>query len=1080
MATARRIAPKATRKVARKATKKGGDRPLPIIVGFDTEYVVGRGDDVALPDGTPGNKLLCYSVFVLDLNTGRCGGGVIDVEGGSRRNRKNFATVLGQAIGTALDDGLLDEPPERVIAAAHFTRADLPGFRDFNKLKKRFKSVRRTYTTVIKPMVTGLRISPGREITVSIALCDTMLLAPAGAQSLAALGDLLGVSKVELPPGAIERMDLLRKADRKLFERYAIVDAEIAARWVQRMHIFFVADLNIGNRLPPTLGSAAVRLFKELISDAGRNVDQVLGMERIKGKGRSPVPTLADHYGFFADCYHGGRSEAFSVGFSIIAQIVDVDIAGAYTTALAHIRTPDWDRIRETKDLDEITNLTAMAVGRVKFAFPPGTTYPSLPVRCGTYGLIFPLAGTAYATGHEIRVALDQGATITVERGVIVPALDDFRPFAEFTKSVTAIRNRYPKGEAIERAAKEIGNSLYGKLAQSVETLRVRPDHGLNRQRGKRVFDSEIGEMTTLPPSPITQPLFAALATGLVRAVLSELLARLPQDAEVYTATTDGFLSTAGIDNVDVGGPVTQYFADLRQIVAGNRDVLEVKHKVAQVVTVKTRGTFSVRPLDPSNFSKPVLAKAGQRLMKPPTDPWAHSAAWAETYRTRTYDLVHTITQRIDLRTQWKHDADLIDRERSARVNLDFDFKRRLVDATTREGCLAATTAPWQTAEEFMAYRGDWDQFRKDNRRVLRTEADLADFERWRQTRDYYKAAGMRSDAYGTPAIAALLRGMRDGRFGLKVKAPDVLAFADDNGVHYTKGALDGGRKKGRKNVTLTQTLTTNEHGLITAALRRYPTLNLAGLAEVGSAAERGIFEAVKRVEVDKKSASLSTPPIWDSDAVDFTFSLEVGDRLQPIENEKENESASLSLRSADCHPKSSSMPIDAVLICSSERTGLSSTPASAAAAFRPKMNSQAATAEAEFSAASFRRKAAGRRLTERQVIDAFPEVSRVKLERETKRLAKAGRRSGATLRAGKAVGRGAVRVARRVGGNIGGGGKALGKNAVNIGKSVFNGTKKVGKAFAKGAKKVGCSVKKGAKKVGRGAKKVARKLKLW
>ena len=46
-----------------------------------------------------------------------------------------------------------------------------------------------------------------------------MLLAPAGHQSLAALGDLLGIEKLELPEGAIERMDLLRESNPALFEK---------------------------------------------------------------------------------------------------------------------------------------------------------------------------------------------------------------------------------------------------------------------------------------------------------------------------------------------------------------------------------------------------------------------------------------------------------------------------------------------------------------------------------------------------------------------------------------------------------------------------------------------------------------------------------------------------------------------------------------------------------------------------------------------------------------------------------------------------------------------------------------------
>ena len=61
-----------------------------------------------------------------------------------------------------------------------------------------------------------------------------MLLAPARS-SLAKLGAVIGLEKIELPPGVIVRMDLLQRDDPKLFERYALRDAEIAAHYYVRI-----------------------------------------------------------------------------------------------------------------------------------------------------------------------------------------------------------------------------------------------------------------------------------------------------------------------------------------------------------------------------------------------------------------------------------------------------------------------------------------------------------------------------------------------------------------------------------------------------------------------------------------------------------------------------------------------------------------------------------------------------------------------------------------------------------------------------------------------------------------------------
>ena len=100
---------------------------------------------------------------------------------------------------------------------AHFSRADLPGFRDFKSLKTNFDAVRKTYCSINRPALFDVTTPSGARMTVSVTLFDTRLLAPAGAGSLRALGDLLQFDKLSLPdvldetgktrPG-IERMDL--------------------------------------------------------------------------------------------------------------------------------------------------------------------------------------------------------------------------------------------------------------------------------------------------------------------------------------------------------------------------------------------------------------------------------------------------------------------------------------------------------------------------------------------------------------------------------------------------------------------------------------------------------------------------------------------------------------------------------------------------------------------------------------------------------------------------------------------------------------------------------------------------------
>ena len=105
---------------------------------------------------------------------------------------------------------------------------------------------------------------PSGPRRVSVTLVDTMLLAPAGQQSLGALGEMLGVPKLDLPAGAITRMREFSSEEPERFRAYAERDAEIAARYTLAVwrHLDEIGALRSGGRLPPTLGAAAVNLLR--------------------------------------------------------------------------------------------------------------------------------------------------------------------------------------------------------------------------------------------------------------------------------------------------------------------------------------------------------------------------------------------------------------------------------------------------------------------------------------------------------------------------------------------------------------------------------------------------------------------------------------------------------------------------------------------------------------------------------------------------------------------------------------------------------------------------------------------------
>ena len=130
-------------------------------------------------------------------------------------------------------------------------------------------------------------------------------------------------------------------------------------------------------------------------------------------------------------------------------------------------------------------------------------------------------------TGPELLLAVNLGARITVRAGVRVPWEEPDmdraeRPFRDFAQLVNRERAAHTKGSVFELLAKECGNSIYGKLGQGVGEMKSIPDN-------IRLFDTRDGSRRSLPPSVITCPLLAAMTSGLPRAVLSEILSRLPR-----------------------------------------------------------------------------------------------------------------------------------------------------------------------------------------------------------------------------------------------------------------------------------------------------------------------------------------------------------------------------------------------------------------------------------------------------------------------------------------------------------------------------------------------------------------------
>ncbi len=727
-----------------------------LVIGFDTEFVRGSELDIDPErEGGSYNEVISYQFCVLNPRTGRQASFWYTPDKRGRKNRISLGGAIGRALYFAEQESLIDSrdgvlwPAHsakdrlRIAAVAHFTRADLCGFRDFKKLKSQFDSPRGTFASTERPCVIEARMPDRRRNrSCSVTLFDTKLLAPAGFGSLAKLGSALDFPKLTLPAvvdergvarRGIERMDLTLSQFREEFIAYAIRDAEVAVRWFQEVADFGFS-WGVRDKIRPTVGSLAVA---KIIQGREEVFSPILGRALKENPFNGslsigdPIPEVVEIQTLCADAFHGGRNECHRVGIygGADGPFYDWDEAGAYTTAMAHFRAIDWARVEHTKDLDRLAVLDPLTYAAIDFEFPADTKYPSLPVQTGGYGIIFPLRGSTTTCGPELVVALSQGAQITVRSGVRLNWLDEegVRPFAAYAQEVNIARAKAKadaggkKGSPHELLAKEAGNSVFGKLGQGVCNMKSYPER-------RKMFSSRAGEYLDLEPSRITAPHLAAYTSGLPRALLSEIISRLPDGVMLLSCTTDGFLSSLTPDQIEhvLAGPVAQHFSRLRRLVSadGSNAVLELKHTAAEVISVKTRGNFALA-LGPHIDGKPsdwICARAGHRLEAPPDheDPAERkrleNLQWLELYLARFYETKLRGMQFASLKDQWEGNADLVELWREVRANFCFDMKRRPIDETIEadptHNTIRFDTAPWGDISEFLACRTDFDVWR--------------------------------------------------------------------------------------------------------------------------------------------------------------------------------------------------------------------------------------------------------------------------------------------------------------------------------------------------------------------------------
>jgi hypothetical protein len=737
------------------------------------------------------NQILSYQYCAIDRR-GRAWKQLIAPPAGERITLRNF---LKQAVQVGLERQYIDEWPKVIHLIGHFTMADIPGFKDFSGVKTQFDALRRTFVTLEKPFIGKLAFTKGHCHSVKVFLRDTMLLAPQGEQSLKKLGKLVELDKEPLDTKWIENMDLLRRDDPAKFEQYALRDAEVCVAYALRMlqlryricpdHNQQVSQVALPSdedkkpkikKVPTTLSAIGLSYLQHLWKWGDRKFDRLrlMGLEEktertwhpaeeriIPEQVEVPIPTRYFQELLATECYHGGRNEQYLFGAGQRGTWIDFDLRGAYPTAMSLIGRPKWNEIEIAKELERYQPDT-LGFAHVSFQFPAGSRFPCLPIRTA-FGLIFPLEGETCCCAPEIFLARQMGAEVKITYGAILPVDDRARPFEEFIVNCTERRNEAKQaGSRIEELLwKEMLNSTYGKTAQGL--------------RQKRCFDTRTGEHAPLPASPITNPFMAAFVTSFIRAALGEILWKLPATVHVCSATTDGFLSTATQAQAEaaVDGPVCTLFSAARNLICGDPRVLDQKCKIARPLGWRTRGQATLEFIE--GEEKFALAKAG---LKPGLDAdvaddkrRVEENKWIiESFLERTEKSFYQKKVSRSFREVYDTDADWMIEERESALSMEFDWKRKPVNAMMRPNHdvehLAFETLPWTTAAEHAECRERWEAYNKYSRKVLKQVEDLKAFQRYERKDRSRPELNGKGGVLGY-AIRMLLKAYKASRCGL-------------------------------------------------------------------------------------------------------------------------------------------------------------------------------------------------------------------------------------------------------------------------------------------------------------------------
>lgn len=528
----------------------------------------------------------------------------------------------------------------------HFGRADLQHFKDFETIFfKGFATQIQGGIESVKPLTLNIKYKnnvkqPDLEYRVFINFRDTMCYC-SGEKSLARQTQEQFFKKIDDPN--INKGDMLGYLinNTSNFIKYADMDAVSTLELAYKLFGF-------NCKYPFTIGQSSVNSFidctmEKIFGSAIENPKEIFAF-LYNGSFKNDIETtdsngklvnkaifthlnlnITNNLNYYTHAFHGGLNQCYTRGYYSILT-TDFDLTSAYPTLMSclpfvnmlvpfdeFVDISPEEALKKLENLKEFNVACAVVDWDYTLACNRYKNHSCIAQKIQN-NLVFTTKGSNVSVaGADLYRALSLGVITKIEKLIIPKILENEYIFKDYYKKTIKLRNKFKKKFGKKSVQQEIiklkNNSLYGKTAQGLSSSSISS------------YINKIKVTEQMPCCDLTNPIYAACITALVRTYLTDVIALLEEkDYTVHSVTTDGFITN--LNDIKLLDKLTQedyYIKDFtlkileicREIQDNNilNSIWEIKHINIAFFNITTRGNFAINP-------EGVLAAAGAKVLK--------------------------------------------------------------------------------------------------------------------------------------------------------------------------------------------------------------------------------------------------------------------------------------------------------------------------------------------------------------------------------------------------------------------------------------------------------------------------------